>query len=127
MTNALPPLHNGHAPITLQELFREALYAFEEWDTELTEPIVTFEGRVIPISLVFEAMRECDDIVPMNIVGAVTERLTKPWEGEGPLDQMSFSTAARVMRVLVRKRLLANGGADIMAVSSRTAERKPPE
>ncbi|WP_455873508.1 BRA0787 family protein [Rhizobium yanglingense] len=127
MTNALPPLHNGHAPITLQELFREALYAFEEWDTELTEPIVTFEGRVIPISLVFEAMRECDDIVPMNIVGAVTERLTKPWEGEGPLDQMSFSTAARVMRVLVRKRLLANGGADIMAVSSRTAERNPPE
>ncbi|APO75450.1 hypothetical protein AM571_CH02643 [Rhizobium etli 8C-3] len=127
MTNALPPLHNGHAPITLQELFREALYAFEEWDTELTEPIVTFEGRVIPISLVFEAMRECDDIVPMNIVGAVTERLTKPWEGEGPLDQMSFSTAARVMRVLVRKRLLANGSADIMAVSSRTAERKPPE
>ncbi|CAN7650743.1 hypothetical protein [Pararhizobium sp. LjRoot238] len=127
MTNALPPLYNGHAPITLQELFREALNAFEEWDTELTEPIVTFEGRVIPISLVFEAMCECDDIVPMNIVRAITERLTKPWEGEGPLDQMSFSTAARVMRVLVRKRLLANGGADIVAVSSRTAERKPPE
>jgi hypothetical protein len=119
MTNALPPLHNGHAPITLQELFREALYAFEEWDTELTEPLVTFEGRVVPIGLVFEAMRECSDIVPMNIVGAVTERLTKPWEGEGPLDQMSFSTAARVMRVLVRKRLLANGGAEIVAVADR--------
>jgi len=83
MTNALPPLHNGHAPITLQELFREALYAFEEWNTELTEPIVTFEGRVMPISAVFEAMRECDDIVPMNIVGAVTERLTKPWKARG--------------------------------------------
>ncbi|WP_341487490.1 hypothetical protein [Pararhizobium sp. A13] len=127
MTNALPPLYNGHAPITLQELFREALYAFEEWDTELTEPIVTFEGRVNPISLVFEAMRECNDIVPMNIVSAITERLTKPWEGEGPLDQMSFSTAARVMRVLVRKRLLADGGADIVAVSSHAAERQPPE
>jgi hypothetical protein len=127
MTNALPPLHNGHAPITLQELFREALYAFEEWDAELTEPIVTFEGRVVPISLVFEAMRECNDIVPMNIVGAVTERLTKPWEGEGPLDQMSFSTAARVMRVLVRKRLLANGTADVAAVSTRAAEPTQPE
>lgn len=127
MTNALPPLHNGHAPITLQELFREALYVFEEWDTELTEPIVTFEGRVVPISLVFEAMRECDDIVPNNIVGAVTERLTKPWEGEGPLDQMSFSTAARVMRVLVRKRLLANGTADVVAVPTRPAEHKPSE
>ncbi|MBW9115437.1 hypothetical protein JNB88_17480 [Rhizobium cauense] len=124
MTNALPPLHNGHAPFTLQELFREALYAFEEWDTELTEPIVTFEGRVVPISQVFEAMRLCDDIVPMNIVGAVTERLTKPWEGEGPLDQMSFSTAARVMGVLVRKRLLANGTPDIVAVAERTAERR---
>jgi hypothetical protein len=124
MMNALPPLHNGHAPITLQELFREALYAFEEWDTELTEPIVTFEGRIIPIGIVFEAMRECDDIVPMNIVGAVTERLTKPWEGEGPLDQMSFSTAARVMGVLVRKRLLANSGADIVAVSRRPASRE---
>ncbi|EPE97756.1 hypothetical protein [Rhizobium grahamii] len=123
MTNALPPLHNGHAPFTLQELFREALYAFEEWDAELTEPIVTFEGRVVPISQVFEAMRQCDDIVPMNIVGAVTERLTKPWEGEGPLDQMSFSTAARVMGVLVRKRLLANGVPEIAAVAEQTAER----
>lgn len=123
MTNALPPLHEGHAPITLQQLFREALYAFEEWESELTEPIVTHEGRVMPISFVFEAMRECTDIVPMNIVGAVTERLTKPWEGEGPLDQMTFSTAARVMRVLVRKRLLANGGADVVAISARSSER----
>lgn len=122
MTNALPPLDNGHAPFTLQQLFREALYAFEEWDSELTEPIVTHEARVIPISFVFEAMRECTDIVPMNIVGAVTERLTKPWAGEGPLDQMTFSTAARVMRVLVRKRLLANGTAEIVAVSARMSE-----
>jgi len=127
MTNALPPLHNGHAPFTLQELFREALYAFEEWDTELTEPIVTFEGKVLPISMVFEAMRECDDIVPMNIVGAVTERLTKPWEGEGPLDQMTFSTAARVMRVLVRKRLLANGGTDVVAIQGRADPRESRE
>jgi hypothetical protein len=124
MSNALPPLYNGHAPITLQELFREALYAFEEWDAELTEPIVTFEGWVIPISLVFDAMRGCDDIVPMNIVSAITDRLTKRWEGEGPLDKMSFSTAARILRVLVHKRLLS---ADIVAVSSRTAERKPSE
>lgn len=72
-------------------------------------------------------MRECDDIMPMNIVSAITERLTKRWEGEGPLDKMSFSTAARIMRVLVRKRLLADGGADIVAVASRAAVRKPSE
>jgi hypothetical protein len=127
MTNALPPLYNGHAPITLQQAFREALYAFEEWDTGLTEPLVTVEGRITPISLVFEAMRECDDIVPMNLSTAITGRLTKPWEGEGPLDQMSFSTAARVMRVLVRKRLLADGAADIVVVSGLKAECTPTE
>ncbi|MFS8044431.1 hypothetical protein [Rhizobium sp. BR 314] len=119
MSNALPPLHEGHAPITLQQLFREALYAFEEWDSEVTEPIVTFEGRIVPISVVFEAMRECTDIVPNNIVSAVTERLTKPWEGEGPLDTMTFSTAARVMGVLVRKRLLAvNNGINVVAIAA---------
>jgi len=122
MMNALPPLHAGHAPITLQELFRDSLYAFEEWDTEVTEPLVTFDGQVIPISLVFESMRECTDIVPHNIVGSVTERLTKPWEGEGPLDEMTFSTAARVMGVLVRKRLLAEGGTDIAAASAHIAK-----
>ncbi|AYG60260.1 hypothetical protein QD460_17710 [Rhizobium jaguaris] len=121
MSNALPPLHEGHAPITLQQLFREALYAFEEWDTEVTEPIVTFEGKILPVSAVFEAMRECTDIVPNNIVTAVTERLTKPWEGEGPLDTMTFSTAARVMGVLVRKRLLVvNNGVDVAAVVAET-------
>ncbi|WP_047456801.1 hypothetical protein [Rhizobium rhizogenes] len=118
MSNALPPLHEGHAPITLQQLFREALYAFEEWDAEVTEPIVTFDGRILPVSVVFEAMRECTDIVPNNIVSAVTERLTKPWAGEGPLDTMTFSTAARVMGVLVRKRLLAvSNGVDVVAVA----------
>jgi hypothetical protein len=69
-------------------------------------------------------MRLCNDIVPMNIVGAVTERLTKPWEGEGPLDQMTFSTAARVMGVLVRKRLHSTGTPDIVAVASAPAERR---
>ncbi|ENN87262.1 hypothetical protein RHSP_25324 [Rhizobium freirei PRF 81] len=119
MSNALPPLHEGHAPITLQQLFREALYAFEEWETEVTEPIVTFEARIVPIGVVFEAMRECTDIVPNNIVSAVTERLTKPWAGEGPLDTMTFSTAARVMGVLVRKRLLAvNNGLDVAAMAA---------
>lgn len=127
MTNALPPLYNGHAPITLQQAFREALYAFEEWDTGLTEPLVTVEGRIAPISRVFEAMRECDDIVPLNLSTAITERLTKPWKGEGPLDQMSFSTAARVMQVLVRKRLLADGIANMVGVSSVTAEQVPSE
>lgn len=103
MTKALPPLCDGHAPITLQELFRDALFAFEEWKPHMEEPSVSYEGSFYPISAVFGAMRECTDIVPMNVVGEVTERLTKPWEGEGPLHEMTFSTAGRVMGVLVRK------------------------
>jgi len=122
MTNVLPPLHEGHAPFTLQQLFREAVDAFEEWDTDVTEPIVTFEGRILPISSVFEAMRGCSDILPANLLGAITERLTKPWEGEGPTDQMTFSTASRVMGVLVRKRLLAADG-DVVATAAVTARQ----
>ena len=125
MTNVLPPLHEGHAPITLQQAFREAIDAFEEWDIEVTEPIVMFDGRIVPISAVFEALRGCTDIMPGNLLGAVTERLTKPWESEGPLDTMTFSTAARVMSVLVRKRLFANDSATIVAAAAtRRAEER---
>ena len=122
MSNALPALHEGHAPITLQQLFREALDAFVDWDTETTEPLVTFEGRIYPISDAFEAMRGCTDIMPHNLLGDITERLTKPWEGEGPLDTMTFSTAARVMGVLVRKRLLANNSQTPVAEVVRRPE-----
>lgn len=79
---------------------------FEEWDAELAEPIVVFGGRIVPISYVFEAMRNCNDILPMNVADAIKAWLTKPWKGDGPLDQMNFSTASRVMGVLVRKKLL---------------------
>ncbi|TNM61843.1 hypothetical protein [Aliirhizobium smilacinae] len=106
MTSTLPDLQNGHAPITLQYLFRDALHEFEDWGIFVQEPRVSFGQHAVRISEVFEALKGCSDIVPANIVGSVADRLTKPWEGEGPLDEMAFSTAARVMSVLVRKRLL---------------------
>ncbi len=106
MTATLPSLSDGHAPITLQYLFRDALEQFENWDTFSPEPSVVFGRDDISISDAFDALRGCSDIVPANLVGDITARLTKPWDGEGPLDEMTFSTAARVMSVLVRKRLL---------------------
>lgn len=106
MTATLPSLSDGHAPITLQYLFRDALEQFENWDTFSPEPSVVFGRDDISISDTFDALRGCSDIVPANLVGDITARLTKPWDGEGPLDEMTFSTAARVMSVLVRKRLL---------------------
>jgi hypothetical protein len=102
MTATLPRLLDGHAPITLQYLFRDALDQFESWTAFSPEPNVMFGKDAVSISDAFEALKGCTDIVPANVVGDITERLTKPWEGEGPLDEMTFSTAARVMSVLVR-------------------------
>lgn len=105
MKATLPPLFNGHAPINLHYLFWEAVLEFEEWQPHEQEPAVNFEGSPVPISEVFSAMRQCTDIVPVALVGSIIARLTKPWNGHGPLNEMSFSTAARVMGLLSRKRL----------------------
>lgn len=107
--NILPDLHEGHAPITLQHLFRDAIEAFDDWKVGEGEPSVMHEGSMVPISTVFDAMRACSDIVPKIVKEMVAERLTKPWDGDGPLDAMTFSTAARIMGVLTRKRRLQEG------------------
>lgn len=125
MLNFLPDLHEGHAPITLQHLFRDAIEAFYDWKVGEIEPSVMHEGTLVPISTVFEAMRECTDIVPKTVLEMVTERLTKPWDGDGPLDAMTFSTAARVMGVLVRKRRLQEGMEQTLFVPIEYA--RPPQ
>lgn len=109
MAHILPALEHGHAPITLQQYFRDSLEAFEDWQIGDPEPALSVGAETIPISEIFGALRGCTDIVPANVVGGVAEQLSKPWQGEGPLDEMSFSTAARVMSVLVRKRQLGDG------------------
>ena len=109
MLNFLPDLHEGHAPITLQHLFRDAIEAFDDWKVGEAEPSVMHDGMLVPINTVFDALRDCTDIVPKTVREMVTERLTKPWDGDGPLDAMTFSTAARVMGVLIRKRRLQEG------------------
>jgi hypothetical protein len=119
MTNFLPALHEGHAPITLQTLFRDALEAYDDWEEGMPEPIVSFEDKVLPVSAVFEWMRPCTDLMPANMIGIVTDRLTKPWSGAGPLDAMTFSTAARVMSILVRRRLRRFGRGSIEAFAER--------
>jgi len=122
----LPQLHEGHAPITLHELFRDAVDSFDDWDDGSTEPVVMFEGNVLPISLVFDHMRDCTDILPGNLLGAIRERLTRPWSGDSPLDEMSVSTAARIMSVLSRKRQLRHGGGDLAAFLRRMDRRRDP-
>lgn len=124
MMNFLPDLHEGHAPITLQHLFRDGVEAFDDWKVGEAEPSVMHDGMLVPINVVFEALRECTDIVPKTVMQMVAERLTKPWDGEGPLDAMTFSTAARVMGVLVRKRRLQEGLNGTVFVAG---ERRTPQ
>lgn len=119
MTNFLPALHEGHASITLQNLFRDALEAYDDWGANMPEPIVAFEGKRIPISEVFDWMKPCSDIMPANLIGIVTDRLNKPWSGEGPLDAMTVSTAARVMSVLTRRQLRSFGCGSIEIFADR--------
>ncbi|MDK1493529.1 hypothetical protein QN219_26365 [Sinorhizobium sp. 7-81] len=123
MTNFLPALYEGHAPITLQNLFREALEAYDDWDEGMPEPVVSYEGNVLPISDVFDWMKPCTDTMPANMIGIVTDRLSKPWSGRGPLDEMTFSTAARVMSVLVRRRLRRFGRGSVEAFADRFSQR----
>ncbi|MBW9065980.1 hypothetical protein JNB71_21980 [Rhizobium herbae] len=119
MKNLLPQLHEGHAPITLHQLFRDALDAYDDWVESEEAPKVYHQGVPVPIAVVFDHMRDCTDILPNNMVSAITERLTKPWNSDSPLDEMTFSTAARVMSVLIRKRELRRTGSDIKAFIRR--------
>lgn len=122
----LPQLHEGHAPITLHELFRDAVDRFDDWDDGSDEPVVMFQGDAVPISAVFAHMRDCTDILPNNLLGAIKERLTRPWTGTTPLDEMSVSTAARIMFVLSRKRQLRHGSGDLAAFLRRMDRKRSP-
>ncbi len=119
MNNLLPDLHEGHAPITLHQLFRDALEAYDDWVDGDDVPMVYHQGMPVSIAAVFDRMRDCTDILPNNMVSAITERLTKPWSSDSPLDEMTFSTAARVMGVMVRKRQKRYGSGDIDAFIRR--------
>lgn len=124
MNNLLPQLHEGHAPITLHQLFRDALEAYDDWVEGADAPVVFYQGMPVPIGIVFDHMRNCTDILPNNMVSAITERLTKPWSSDSPLDEMTFSTAARVMCVLIRKRELQRSASDINAFIQRFEKRR---
>jgi hypothetical protein len=103
----LPHLSEGHAPITLQNLFRDALFAFDDWSVGTDEPVVPQADDTLLIGNVFAHMRHCTDILPSNLVSEITNHLSKPWEGEGPFNEMTFGTAARMMSVLVRQNRIA--------------------
>lgn len=60
----LPPLHDGHAPIGLHMAFHDALEAYEEWAENAEEPTVQVDGRRVTISSIFVRMTDCTDLLP---------------------------------------------------------------
>lgn len=64
MENALPELYEGHAPITLQNAFHDALEALEGWLPGEPEPGIFLNGFEIPLVLVLNAMTRCTDLLP---------------------------------------------------------------
>jgi hypothetical protein len=103
MLNFLPDLHEGHAPITLQQLFGNALEALDAWEDERAEPMVIFEDQIVPIGTVFERMRDCTDILPRTMADIVTDTLARaPESAEAVIvtfgDAASRSSAAFTAR-----------------------------
>lgn len=66
MKKLLPDLFEGHAPITLQNAFHEALEAFEGWREGEDEPLVSMDGFDVPISHVLAGMSDCTDLLPLR-------------------------------------------------------------
>lgn len=102
MQHLLPPLHEGHAPIFLQEAFNEALNAFEDWQPDAIEPEVDCDGRAVPITVVFGGMRGCTDELPARAVDAL-----KAVAGVEALPETNatYAEAAAVMGDLSAERL----------------------
>ena len=71
MQKALPELYKGHAPITLQNGFHDALEALEEWEEGGEEPLVSIDGHSVRISHVFVTMSACTDLMPLRTRAAL--------------------------------------------------------
>ncbi|MDX8482353.1 hypothetical protein RFN28_28415 [Mesorhizobium sp. VK24D] len=74
MQQVLPGLFEGHAPITLQNAFHDALEALEEWRESEDEPFVKIHDIPVQISDVFVRMSGCTDLLPLrtrDVLGAI--------------------------------------------------------
>ncbi len=105
MTEKLVELVDGHAPITLQNAFRDAVEVYEAWPPGASESTIHYDGKTVPLSAVFDALSGSTDILPVDMLLDVKDYLRKPISTDGPFEEITFSTAARIMNVLVRKRL----------------------
>jgi len=125
MLNFLPDLHEGHAPITLQQLFGDALEAFDAWEDERAEPTVIYEDRLLPISTVFDSMRGCTDILPRVMADILADKLAdNPAAAEAEI--LTFSDAAAIAVALVEQRRLCGEAAIAAFLDHRRVDKRRP-
>ena len=125
MLNFLPDLHEGHAPITLQQLFGDALEAFDGWEDERAEPIVIHEDQALPIGLVFAHMRDCTDILPRTLSDIAAAALSRnPAAPDAGI--LTFGDAARIAAALVEQRRLCGEAAIAAFLDHRRVDKRRP-
>ena len=125
MLNFLPDLHEGHAPITLQQLFGDALEAFDAWEDERAEPMVIYEDHVVPISAVFESMHDCTDLLPRTLADIATDALARnPAAAETAI--ATFGDAARIATALTEQRRLYGEAAIASFLDHNRVDKRRP-
>jgi hypothetical protein len=107
MTQLLPPLHEGHAPIFLHLAFQDALEAFESWKPGEQEPRVDCDGKPTAISAVFGRMRTCTDIMPIRVLDDVQALVHDPALAALEGTSATYAEAARILRAHCVERLKA--------------------
>ena len=84
MSTKLPALHDGHAPITLQQAFHDALEAVEGFPDDKSGQIISVEGHNFAITDVIAAMSGCTDLVPIrtqDVLTTLARRIDAPFPG----------------------------------------------
>ncbi len=125
MLNFLPDLYEGHAPITLQQLFGDALEAFDAWEDERAEPMVIYEDHIVPIGAVFESMRECTDILPHTMADVVADTIARNPAAAG-VEIATFGDAARIATALTEQRRLYGEAAIASFLDHNRIDKRRP-
>ena len=107
MTQLLPPLHEGHAPIFLHLAFQDALEAFESWKPGDPEPLVDCDGKPTAISAVFGRMRTCTDVMPIRVLDDVQALVEVPAVAALAGPAATYAEAALILRAHCVERLKA--------------------
>lgn len=78
--------------------------AYEVWGLNTDEPAVELEGKPVPISAVFGRMRNCTDLLPARILGALGDILGSRAPAAG-FEAPTYAHAAFVLRAMCVERL----------------------